>query len=107
MLRRSPIIQAAQVWCSGMGAGVQGQEPGAHHHLCHRCGHQCCYVWVPGTGVSAPRRRWSCTECCGPAGCQPGECSVELGLSGHGTLQRWLSISCPAGCCGTLRVAMH
>jgi len=82
MLQRSPIVQAPRVRCGVMGGGLQGQEPGAHHRLCHRCGHQCCCVWVPGTGVSAPRRHWSCTGCCGPTGCQPGERSAELGEVG-------------------------
>ncbi|XP_031976880.1 acylamino-acid-releasing enzyme-like isoform X1 [Corvus moneduloides] len=47
-----------------------------------RCRRQCCCAWAPGTGASAPCRRWSCTGCCGPEVCQHG-------------------------CCGTRRVATH
>ncbi|XP_068884435.1 acylamino-acid-releasing enzyme isoform X2 [Aphelocoma coerulescens] len=42
-----------------------------------RCRHQCCCVWAPGTGASAPCRRWSCTGCCGPGVCQHGCCGTR------------------------------
>ncbi|XP_066859266.1 acylamino-acid-releasing enzyme isoform X4 [Anser cygnoides] len=40
-------------------------------------GRRCCCAWVPGTGGSAPRRRWSCTGCCGPVGCRHGCCGTR------------------------------
>ncbi|XP_068275919.1 acylamino-acid-releasing enzyme-like isoform X3 [Nyctibius grandis] len=103
MLLRSPIAQAARVrqgqdGCRALGAGARH-----HRRLCRRCRRRCCCAWAPGTGASAPRRRWSCTGCCGPGGCQRGCCGTRRAAT-HWLARRRRPMSlgtAPTGCSGT------
>ncbi|XP_074909237.1 acylamino-acid-releasing enzyme-like isoform X3 [Buteo buteo] len=67
------------------------------------CGRRCCCAWVPGTGASAPRKRWSCTGCCGPGGYRCGCCGTRRAATRWPAWRRRPTSSgiAPAGSSGT------